>query len=52
MLTKMYGVYWDLQYFTGRKLTELYVRRNQLSDFNELEHLTALPNLTVSPYHK
>jgi Leucine-rich repeat (LRR) protein len=32
----------------GHKLTELYIRRNQLSDFSELDHLTALPNLTVS----
>ena len=33
---------------TGHKLTELYIRRNQLSDFSELDHLTSLPNLTVS----
>ena len=33
---------------TGHKLTELYIRRNQLSDFGELDHLTSLPNLTVS----
>ena len=32
----------------GHKLTELYIRRNQLSDFSELEHLTTLPNLTAS----
>ena len=32
----------------GHKLTELYIRRNQLSDFDELDHLTALPNLTVT----
>ena len=32
---------------TGHKLTELYIRRNQLSDFSELDHLTSLPNLTV-----
>ena len=36
----------------GHKLTELYVRRNQLSDYSELDHLTTLPNLTVSPTHK
>ena len=34
---------------TGHKLTELYIRRNQLSDFSklQLDHLTSLPNLTV-----
>ena len=32
----------------GHKLTELYIRRNQLSDFSELKHLTTLPNLTAS----
>jgi Leucine-rich repeat (LRR) protein len=34
--------------YIGHKLTELYIRRNQLSDFSELDHLTSLPNLTVS----
>ena len=32
---------------SGHKLSELYVRRNQLCDLSELEYLTALPNLTV-----
>ena len=36
---------------TGSKLTELYVRRNQVSDFSEVEHLSALPNLTVSVFY-
>ena len=40
-------LYMYAYYASGNKLTELYVRRNQLSDFSELEHLTALPNLTV-----
>ena len=37
-----------LVYILGHKLTELYIRRNQISDFSELDYLIALPNLTVS----
>ena len=35
-------------YILGHKLTELYIRRNQISEFSELHYLMALPNLTVS----
>ena len=33
--------------YVGHQLAELYIRRNQLSDVSELDHLSALPNLKV-----
>lgn len=39
---------WYYCFPTGHKLTELYVRRNQLESFDELQYLVHLKNLKVS----
>jgi len=33
--------------FLGKSLRELFIRKNKISSFTELEHLKQLPNLTV-----